>query len=111
MNHYSTNHINQRNCNKAEEISISNGISHTSSNLIFKERPKKLRKSNTTKGKFPLNFNFQDKDLLKNIEIASRTCGGKTNKKSNFYFTSINSQNSKDFSTQVFDNLTLQINC
>jgi len=35
---------------------------HTSSSLIFQQRPKKERKSHATKGKFPLNFNYQDKN-------------------------------------------------
>jgi len=82
---------------------------HTSSSLIFQQRPKKERKSHATKGKFPLNFNYQDKNLLKNIEIGSRSCGGKNSKKSNFYFNSIATLNNKEFSTQFLKYLDCEM--
>jgi len=55
---------------------------HVYSSVYPTERFKKsARKINGTKGKFPLDFDFNDPELLKNAEIWSRTCLGKSNKR------------------------------
>jgi len=46
---------------------------------------------------------------LKNIEIGSRSCGGKNSKKSNFYFNSIATLNNKEFSTQFLKYLDCEM--
>ena len=72
-----------------------------SQSIFPKEKPKKVRKSNAIRGKYPLDFNFEDPELVKNIELSVRNCGGKSQKKSYFYLAASNLQNPKEFPTSV----------